>query len=410
MNKIKLIPFSSAAVIALSLMLCSFTQEYLIFIKNLGKYNFISMDNILTESGLSTKIPPQKPLPDAGQTNSPVIEQPLPEENIQISIPGNNDFSINISQDTNMSILKSSKGDSRYNADSSDPGKGLFLFHSGLNDSKIIFQSVNSDGLPVKNINYYVIIIRDKAQAPVQGSQTNLPPQQNMSASSAEQSPAVTPGSQQQSGQQDQSGTNSSTNSGTGFSAFYPASADSLPPSEAVSMLSGVLSNSIYDQNDKNLALYKLIDIEIRQGSYSNASASIANVNDPSRKSLYQARLDRAMKNYPDAVKNYFLAFSGDIDTMTNAVLESESAFSSIGAIDRGSIDSLIAQTKKYPGTNNFYAASLINIARLYQYIPDVYAAKGLLDSIISGNYSPAMKGKAQDAENELNNNFLNYR
>lgn len=395
MNRIKLllIRVLSVSFIILPLILCSFTEDYLIFLKNPGKYNFLSLNEILTESGIAPKKKPPAETILPVQTYNPVVKPQIPEQNVSINVPENNDFSINLLQGSNMIVLKSIKGDSTYNASGSDPQKGLFMFHSAENDTKISFQAVNPDGSAIKNIYYYVLIIKN-----------TILPSSSYSISNNQNNTENSQLSQTQ--PQQEESTNSNRQSGT----FNPSTADSLPDSEAEVLLKNVISSSIYTSTDKENALYKLLDIELKEGSFSNASANIETISDIYKKSLYTARLDSCRKNYNDALKNYFLAFPGDLDTMTNAVLESEGTIAMIGTIDTASLESLISQTKKLSGTNDFYGESIINIAGLYQYIPDIYTSKNLLDSIIKGNFSDRIKNKAVDAENKLDNDFLNYK
>ncbi len=396
MKKVSLVFSKVKKVIVLFplIILTSFTQEHLIYLKNINKASIISLEQILSESGLSIKKKEgPKKKPDKEITNNAVYENPskkrISEVSKQLQIPENQDFSINLSQENSFIILKSVQGSAKYLSDKSNKDKGIFLFHNGNSDSKIQFQSYDTGGALDKNIYYYIKaqLVLTQAVKPV--LTTNLmtnniqPSNQTIEAASSNTS---------------------------AFSPMVDASISGLSPTEAVQELKKMLDSQDVSNNDKETIRYKIVDILIEQRSYTAAQDNVNQIGSAVKKSLYQARLQRARKNYKDSLRNYLNAISGDNETKKASILELESLILEMGTVEKTMIETLLAGTKALANDKRFYGDSMISIARIYQYIPDVYSAKDIFDSIINGDFDSDIKAKAGKYYDELKSDFLEYK
>jgi hypothetical protein len=81
-----------------------------------------------------------------------------------------------------------------------------------------------------------------------------------------------------------------------------------------------------------------------------------------------------------------------------------------IGAAEKGLIDMLKSETVKYKSDKQFYVSSMLGIARIYQYLPDIYSAREIYESILNGDYDRQEKDKAKQSYDELKKDFLEYR
>lgn len=385
---------------AASFTCCS--QEHLIFMKNLRNIKFLSLKDILDESGLSGKKSRQaQELPGQSKpevSNENIIKSNVESYNRELIIPSDKDFSISIKLSNDFVVLKSVQGDSVYMKDLSRQANGLFLFHSGAKDSKIRFQDFDVDGSLLKNINYYV-----KIKVPA-GTAVLL-----LQASSAGTGSSAATASQAASGVA-MSDTNMQGNSNTDISPAIIASIKGLSPTEALHELSRMLASPDVTDNEKEMIRYKMADIMIGQRSFSDADKVINDMQDQYKKAFYTGKSLLERKDYKDALRHYLDSLGGDDPTRKQAVLDMERLVLAIGAAEKGLIDRLKSETIKYKNDKDFYVSSMLGIARIYQYLPDIYSAREIYESILNGDYSREQKDKAQQAYDQLKKDFLEYR
>jgi retron-type reverse transcriptase len=109
-------------------------------------------------------------------------------------------------------------------------------------------------------------------------------------------------------------------------------------------------------------------------------------------------------------MRHYLDALGGDEDTVKRTVIDLEKLILAIGSAEKSMIDRLKTETVKYKSDKEFYVSSMLGIARIYQYLPDIYSAKDIYDSILNGDYSEDQKEKTRKSYEELKKDFLEYR
>jgi tetratricopeptide (TPR) repeat protein len=387
-------------LIAWLYLLTSCTQEHLIYVRNINKnLPLISLDQILTESGLKPKKPDSKKSQmDAGSKKQSYLEtsvSKIPEYNKEMQIAEDQDFSINLTEDKSFVVLKSVQGDVVYLKDKSEQDKGLFVFHSGKTDSKVLLQVYNVNGDLVKNVNYFIRMKAAQKKAVQESPKIqagNITAQQANTNTAAETAAVQT------------------VNSNENVSSIVITAIQGLSPTEAANELKKMLASSDISDEDRDAIRYKLMDILIGQKSLAQAQKELEQVNVPAKKALYQGRILRMKKNNNEALKNYLSALSGDDLTKRSAISEIESLLLDMGTVEKSVVERLQNETKQYSGDKDYYAESMIQIGRIYEYLPDIYSAKAIFESIINGSFSEVSKAKARKYYNELKKDFLEYK
>ncbi len=382
-----------ALFIILSFIITGCSQEHLIFMKNLRNIKFLSFQDILEESGLSGKKIKNENLTNQAEynvANENIIKNNVESYNKELVLPSDRDFSIGIKLSNDFVILKSIQGDTLYMKDSSKQENGLFLFHSGRKDSKIWFQDFDINGALVKNLNYYIKIKSAPAEEP----------RKVVKAVSSSSSAGILP----------ETSSAASSNTNIEISSAIIASIQGLSPTEALHELSKMLSSPDIRDDEKEVIRYEMVDILISQRSYGEAEREINNMQNQYKKSFYTGKLLMERRNYKEALHYYLNSLSGDNETRKKAVLDIEKLILSIGAAEKGLIERLKTETVRDKSDKEFYVNSMLGIARIYQYLPDIYSAKDIYESILNGDYDREQKDKARHSYDELKKDFLEYR
>ncbi len=371
----------------------SCSQEHLILVKNIQRLKLLTIQDMLQESGFGKKRLKREILTNQTVQNEATDEKieksKVVSYNKQLNIPENQDFSINIKPLNDFIILKSVQGDVQYVKASSQQEKGLFMFHSGKRDSKIQFQQFDVSGALVKNLNYYVKIQAAVSQPSVTVSHSSaMASNTNKTGEENVQTLTVNPN----------------------ISTLIITSIQGLSPTEALRELRGMLSSSEFTDDDKELIRYKMTEILIEERSFKDAQVQIDALNNKNRKSLYTGKLLMARKNNKEALRYYMDALGGDDETKKTAVIDMEKLILAMGAAEKNLLERLRAETKKFKNDKDFYVNSMIGIARIYQYLPDIYSAKDIYESILNGDYDEDLKEKTRQSYEELKKDFLEYR
>lgn len=383
------------------LLQACFTQEHLIFFRNLNHVSLFSIDQLLKESGLKiNKSEGQKKTETNIVVNKPVITETavkkIAEIHKQLQIPENNDFSINLPQNNNFVVLKSIQGDTKYLKDNSRQDKGFFLFHSGKTDSKIQFQIINVDGNMQTNIYYYIQLQTVQKQSISSSSVVEL------STNQASSAPETQPQMEQ--------GTNQSI-----FPSMVITSTEGLSQESAAGEYRKMLNSANVTPEEKEKIRYKLIDTLIGMKSLTEAQSQIDQVIQPAKKLYYTAKIQQRQLNNKESLRNYLniltgTAVPGDESTIKDTLLGLEDLILGMNSIDKSLLDTIISRTKIYNSDKKFFGTSMINIARIYQFVPDAYAAKDIFESIINGDYDAGIKDSAGKYYKELKNDILDYK
>jgi len=393
-------------IILLGLFFSGCTQEHLIFIKNIDHVKLITIDQIMKESGLK----PRKLNIETNLKSTNIIKTPqdiqikkiIPEINKIISVPKNEEFSLNMSYGNNLLVLKSIQGDVKYLKDRSNLESGFYLFGSGLIDSKIIFQLYSIDGGILTNFCYYITIKYEQKNLV---RNTNAPITNNIYTEKVQNK--VT--------NNQISGMINSTNSSTpvfgeSIAKIIVASIQGMSPIESINELKKMLVQDDFSIDDKKIIQYKLIDFLLSEKMLNESEKNINEILDIPVKQLYQGRLHLAKKKDREALRYYLLALSGQEEVRKNALLEMEMLALKLGTIDQDLISRLESETDKIKGDKEFYGNSLINIAKIYQYLPNIYKAEELLKTVINGDYPMPVLKKAKKTYDDLKRDFLEYR
>lgn len=390
MSKVSLIKswIKIIAVCAVSLSGFSCTQEYLILVRNLDRTQWLSLDDVLHESGLEARTRPVEKKPDTVIPDNPLpreTEKVLPSTNIQkrLTVPADQDFSVQIPVDSNFIVLKSVLGGMKHLKDRSDPFNGLFQFHSGTEDGSIEFQTYSPDGKIDRSIVYLVRVNR-KLPSATETANTNAKGRTNDQTNANVPSPNL--------------------------SQMILSSIQGLSPTEAARELGKMLDSSEITDNDKEFIRYQLVDIMIAQRNYTPADGQIGLIKSDPVKTLYRARLQRAKGNQKEAVRNYIGLLAAPEETRKKAILELEDLLLEMGSADKGLLDSLQAETAKYKTDKAFYGTSMVRIAKIYPYLQEVYKARDILEKIIAGNYGDDVTADAEEALKSLKRDFLEYK
>lgn len=393
-------------------MFAACTQEHLIFVKNINRAKLITLDQVIKESGLSrARSVPVKLTQESNQVsatvrttavNPPVETQKkkVPSLNKQIEIPQGQDFSINLAGSGGFILVKSIQGDVKYLKDKTKQDSGIFLFHSGSQDSKIHMQTYDLGGNLEKNIYYYV---------KVEGSQSSPAPINQKEPKTEPSRQQTTETKKTESAQAEQNDANTALVDAN-LSEQIIRSTKGLSTTDAARELQKMIDGGELTASDQEKVRYQLIDLLLKLGSYEAARNNIALLSNPGKKSLYNARYQKARRHEKEALKNYIDALSGDQSTTKAALIELEKLVISMGSVQKDLLDRLIGETKRQKADKELYAASMLNIARIYQYLPDIYAAQEVLESLINGDFDPGIKDRAKQAYDELKRDFLDYK
>lgn len=379
-------------VTAAVLILVSCTQEHLIFLMNLQRADLLTVEQIVRESGLEKPAPEPESPAEKPRSSRPAPVDPAPSvpvTNIRrsMTVAPDQDFSVTLKDGSNTVIVKSVEGGVSFQGDKSEIPLGMFVFRSGTNDGRIHLQTVFPDG-PVRQNVYYTVHVRVSA-APA---------------------PAATNAVRKSAPAAAQAQTNGDAVPTPNLSQMIVSATGGLSPTEAVRELQKMLNSSSLTDVDRELIRYKMVEILIEQRAFTRAETEINLIRNERRKDLYRARLQSARNNGKEAVRSYLSALGGDDETRKMAILELETVLIRLGAVDRGLIGTLIAETKKYRSDVLFYAESMIAIARIFQYVPDVYAARDILKPLLQAEWPEEVRAKAQAAYDELERQFLDYR
>ncbi|OHD58510.1 MAG: hypothetical protein A2014_01630 [Spirochaetes bacterium GWF1_49_6] len=430
----------------------SCTQEHLLLLKNIQNAQFLSFEQILDESGYTKYINRPKPVTNQlppvadvmttnqvslvvilktnfitntspalnGQTivtqvvtlpvdpaktiqsnkiitqiqnkkppvdNTPIVKEPLTITPVYKSIemiPGE-EFSINIYEKDVLLTLKTVEGDIKFLKDKSNPSDGFFLFLGGNINSSVIFHGYTKTGKLIKKYIYQI--------KPMGAAVNPQPPQTTNQITISPEDTAP-------------------TNKGGGFqlSDTVISSLQYLSSPEKIKLLYKNIDSTEMSPQDKELLRYHLISILIDNFNFKESLSNINLLSDQYRKSLYMARMFVKQKKPLDALKNYYAALNGDNSVKKEALLEMESLYLKEGDIDAGALAKMEDETKRFIQIDpDFYARSMINIARLYQYIHDIYRSKDIFEGILKGVYSKNVLQEAKKYYDELKKNFLEY-
>lgn len=383
----------------------SCSQEMLIYIKNMNRTPFITLDQVLHESGLSkrpdTNRPSVKPLV---ATNPPPADRTVkvPEAARALSVNPGTDYTIQLKKLPGNWVLKSIQGDSRYLKERSSPGDGLFVFQSGTGDTKISFGLYDEMGAPVSNVSYYITAGRKDDGKPLSVSNTvKISPdvKPRMTATNSG-SPADT-----NSGME----TGGATNAG-GIYDLIQSAVRGLSPRAAINELERLLESTETSIADKDRIRARLLDLFLAESLFSQAERLLPQLTDEYERYLYQARLANARRKSTDATRFYIMALSGKGMVKKSAVNELSAHLAKVGKADRELLARLEQEADKYKDDREANGESLIRIAQLYPMVMDVYKAENIYRGILNGDYSQSVKNRARTAYDQLKRDFLEYR
>ncbi|OHD54208.1 MAG: hypothetical protein A2Y33_12955 [Spirochaetes bacterium GWF1_51_8] len=342
------------------------------------KNNAIAQSNKITVQ-LDNKKPPIK---DAAPPKDPLTITPI-VKNIEM-VPGE-EFSINVYEKDILLTLKTVEGDIKYLKEKSNPADGFFLFQGGTMTGMVILHGYTKSGKLVKK---YIYNIKPLSAQPVQ-TYPGVTNKIDFAPSDGD-----------------------ITNKGSGFmlSDTVLASLGNLSNPEKIKLLYKNINSGDMTPKDKELLRYQLISYLIDNFSFTEAASNINLLTDQYRKNLYLARMYAKQKKPLEAFKSYYAALNGDPAVIKSAILEMEALYLKEGDIDKSSIDKMKGITAGYIQSDpDFYARSMINLARLMQYVHDIYGSKDIFESILKGNYSKAVMQDAKKYYEELKKNFLEY-
>ena len=351
------------------LFLSSCTQEHLILVRNWNRVKLLSLDQILTESGLKKSKQAKNSAPaDAVSEETNAAPEPAPapkkiaSQNKDLLIPVNQDFSIQQSSGTNLLVIKSVQGGVSYLKEKSQPDTGLFYFHTSEKDGKIHFQLYSASGELLKNLYYYVRIKPNPKPAEPAAAVKKTPPAAESTTTASAQS-------------SEEDNASAPVPSKADISQLIVRSIAGMPPNEAIRELNRMLDNPDFSDPDKEVIRYKVIELYLAQTSYTPALAEMEKIQNPARKALYNARYLKARKKYQESLRSYMDSLTGDDSVRRLAIPETENLILTMGTVEKDFIDKLLAETKRFKTDKAFTGTSLVQIAKIYQYLPDVYAA-----------------------------------
>lgn len=376
-----------AAVLVLSGLLVSCNQEHLILWKNLNRADTLSFESILKESGLSgapSARPTQPPAASQPPAPSPT-PSPVPVINRQLEIPPLTEFTVQLPPEGGNLVLQSLQGGIQNLRDRSTPAQGIFSFVSGERDGRIHLRLYDNNGTLKKNIYYYV-----RLKGPSAPTYTSMPTAAPTPTPAEEEAPAA-------------------TNTGNMASALL-SSLQGMSPTEAAREIDRMLEIQDLSASDREELLSRLADIQLSQRAFNHLEKTIALMTDPYRKNLYTGRLFRTKRNPQAALKLLISAIGGPDSVKKAAILEAGAVMIEMGSADRGILDRLQAETKKLQTDKAFAADSYIQIARIMVYLPDVYKAQAILESVQNGDYPADKKRKASNVLRELKRDVLEYQ
>ena len=309
----------------------------------------------------------------------------------------NEDFSINIFEKNAVIQLKTIRGDIGYLKDQSNPKDGFFLFHNGRSGGEVFFEVYDPNGKMTKTLIYRIKPLNFKSDTKQIVRMTNIIRNPGI----GEQTNTEIP--------------DTGTNAGFTMSEFVLKSIENLPAAQQIRTLyQNIDAPEMRVQErtaDREALRWKLVDILIDQTLFTEAMSNINLITDQYKKNYYTARLQQKQRNNKQAENNYTYAMNGDAKTKKDSILELENLLLKEGDVSAGAVQKVSAETAAFRSSDpDFYAKSMINIARLYEFIGKVYDAQAIYESILSGAYSPANKKSAQKYYDELKKNFLDYQ
>lgn len=384
------------AVLLPIFLLAACTQDHLIYLKNIKTTRIITVEQILKEAGLPApkgKKKIAKKTKSARETSYTTPKTTKPSKtkstasHYTLNIPTGEQFSIRIKKKkSDFVVVQAIKGDVQYDQANSIPEDGYFVFKMGNKSSKAYFNRYNQNGKLV-NSTTYNIIAKTSLTPKIKTTKTNI-----IVVEDDEQKP-------------------STKIKDDSYADIIISSLDSLTTSEQINTLTKKLVSTSISPNDKELLRYKLIDILIDRRNYNGATTNIELIKNKYKQYYYNAHKHRKQRNYKNAVNDYLFALGGNNSIKKDVIREIEDVMLMGGNVNKKSLKRLETESKKFKKSDKeYYAKSIINIARLYQFIPDMYKSEELLKSIIDGDYRYETRQLAKKHYELLKDNFLEYK
>ncbi len=362
-------------------------QEGFILIRNLDRAEWLTVEDFLRESGLST----QSSIQTTNQVSRKPSEVPqsssLPQETKYMTIPENKDFTLQISSPNTLITLKSVSGVT-YLKENSDPEQGLFAFRSASTNGRAHFQYYDLDGRLLKNV-YYYFKIQKPSTTPT--STTNI----------ATRKPTPT----QPTETETQTNTNLPPRTQTQNIDWLLSSIRKLPAGEAIKNLESATADTTFSDSEKEQLNYTLIEYYLKQRLYTRASNRIETLQERGYQAYYRGLYYEAIQKPTRALE--YLLQSLDIggSVVPQAVVATGRVMINSGVSDAtlvARLDNLTTSIKD----PSLAAESMIQIAYLYEGLRNITRARQLYQTVISGNYPRQWKEKAQQELTTLNQQF----
>lgn len=382
-----------------TISLAGCTQSHLIYTKNLSRIPLLSVDQLLEESGLKTDPQPQsqqvkktsdkkstvtKPKDTQNQSTQKTGDAALHTE--KLSIPAQEEFSINLDPKNVFIVLKAIEGDTRLLTDRSDPEVGIFLFRMGQANSRLVFQIYDLGGKLRKT---QVYLIQAGAGLPVNQQQSNT---------------VIT------------LDTTRNTN-GPGEQELLPlarsiiASLENQSIRQQIRILEKALSDPAMSARDRQDLLVELIKRYISEHQFTSAQPRINELTDPQWKNYLSGLLLHQQNKYTQAMQLYIQTLRGRPVFMPELLSSMLSLYLRTGNTELSILQEMeTANQASRESQPQIYAENLLHLASLYEMAGEIDKAAALLRELTSGKYSFSIENQAHKQMKELEANFMDYR
>lgn len=383
-------------LLLLTFSACS--QEHFIYTRNLSEAELFSLDQILVDAGIQKSDSGEVDSADAASSVTTTIPESsyslqtttsssAEETNLYRTVAANQEFSVSIYEPYSFIVLDEVPDGITYYEEDSNPDSGFFYFESGNDDAELTFKIYNLGGDLQKVMYYHLSVLSwgssdDEDESDLSDQITD---DVEMDVPDANPSTSVD---------------------------IVIASLNGLSETEQVKLLEDYIDESDAGSVDRLVYSTNLLDILIEQRSFTQADELIDELSDEETvQAFYRARYYRKKYNYAAAGIEYLTALDGDELLEKAAVLELEEMLLEYGSVQESVVEDLFSRTDEYfDEDEDFYAESMINIARLYEFLWDVYRSEEIYQSIIDGDLPRKWRILAEDYYEELQDNFLYYR
>jgi len=349
-------------------------QEGFILLRNLDKAEWLTITQMLTESGLAIR--------ENYQTNTVVSRPPtqppttptIPHESRYMTIPANKDFIIQLPGDQTLVSLKSVTG-LTYLKEASNPDQKVFSFRAGTNNGRAIFQYYDLDGNLQKNLTYYF--------------QVQNTPETNTTFVTTRK-PQSTP--QEETPSTNTTPTRRLTNQTI---TWFLSSLQTLPPNEAIKNLENATTDSSFSDSEKEQITYTLIEYYLKQRLFTRASNRIATLQDEGYQAYYTGLYHESLQRFPTALAHLSQALDIGGPVLPQAIIAAERVMLAGGILDASlttRLDTLSASMQN-PAQK---AQSLVQLAQLYEGLRNLKRARELYQTVIQGDFPTSWKKRAQ--------------